>query len=59
MGDPLFLVQEFTVAPSLTPGSALLHPPEGLSPHRLQGQAQQVSQTKHRTEKRSQQGKLP
>ncbi len=45
MGDPLFLVQEFTVAPSLTPGPALLHPPEGLCPHRLQGQAQQVSQT--------------
>jgi hypothetical protein len=47
MGDLLFLVQEFTVAPSLTPGPALLHPPEGLCPHRLQGQAQQVSQTKH------------
>jgi hypothetical protein len=45
MDDLLLLVQEFTVAPSLTPGPTLLHPPEGLCPHRLQGQAQQVSQT--------------
>ncbi len=58
MGDPLFLVQKFTIAPSLTPGPALLHPPEGLCPHRLQGQAQQVSQT---TQDRKQEpsGKTP